>query len=64
MGWLVLFIVLVVYLLTAPGHLQTIDMSSELAVGRSLVEHLTFAVPHGMGVPGMHGLTTHRMRFR
>ena len=51
-----LLFVLLVYLLTAPGHLQTIDMSSELAVGRSLVEHLTFAVPRDMGVRGMHGL--------
>jgi hypothetical protein len=56
MGWLVLLFVLMVYMLTAPGHLQTIDMSSQLAVGRSLVEHLTFTAPGGLGVQGLHGI--------
>jgi hypothetical protein len=52
----VLLFVLTVYLLTAPGHLQTVDMSSQLAVGRSLIEHMTFDAPGGLGVRGLNGI--------
>ena len=48
--------VLVAYLLTAAGHVQSVDVGQELDVARSMVSQHSFTIPPGTPyAPGAHG---------
>jgi hypothetical protein len=56
-------LVLVVYLLSAPGHLQTVDIRAEFAVAQSMVGKADFTVNPNLQwvtVPSEPGLNGHR----